>query len=136
MIRSFPPLVTTAAATGGLLLAAGPAVATADAPAVGPQKTYTGRTAPLAIPSTGIRRGERLPKGSVLVYRTVDVPHGQRRRARLVVPKGKKLVTVAMSGAFGAVVVGRTDYVGHRSVTVRVAGGKDGARGRVYAYAR
>jgi len=149
MTRSITPVLAVLGA--GLALAAGPAVAAtspttsaatsapkaaAEAPAVGPQKTWTKKTAPVDIPSTGIRRGDKLPKGSVLVYRTVNVPKGEKRRVRLVVPEGKKLVTAAQDGAFGSAVIGQTSYVGKRSVTTRVAGGRNGAEGRLYAYAR
>ncbi|MFA4928315.1 MAG: hypothetical protein WC558_07350 [Patulibacter sp.] len=147
MTRSITPVLAVLGA--GLALAAGPAVAAtspttpaapaptaAKAPAVGPQKTWTKKTAPVDIPSTGIRRGDKLPKGSVLVYRAVNVPKGEKRRVRLVVPEGKKLVTAAQSGAFGSAVIGQTSYVGKRSVTTRVAGGRNGAEGRLYAYAR
>lgn len=133
MTRSITPVLAVVGA--GLALAAGPAVATADAPAVGKQKTWTKKTSPVDIPSTGIERGDRLPKDSVLVYRSIDVPEGKKRRVRLVVPKGRELVTAAQSGSFGAGVVD-DDYVGNRSVTIRVAGGRDGAEGRLYAYAR
>jgi hypothetical protein len=148
MTRSITPVLAVLGA--GLALAAGPAVAAtspttpapapapkaAKAPAVGPQKTWTKKTAPVDIPSTGIRRSDKLPKGSVLVYRTVNVPKGEKRRVRLVVPEGKKLVTAAQEGAFGSAVIGQTSYVGKRSVTTRVAGGRNGAEGRLYAYAR
>jgi hypothetical protein len=150
MSRSITSVLAVVGA--GLALSAGSAVAatsstasdggsaakaakTSKSSAIGPQKTWTRKTAPVDIPSTGIRRGDRLPKGSVLVYRTVDVPKREKRRVRLVVPKGEKLVTVAQQGAFGSGVIGES-YVGKRSVTIRVVGGRDGAEGRLYAYAR
>lgn len=140
--------VATASATGGLTVSSGPATtgvatpapaagtrAASSSAAVGPQKTWTRKTAPVDLPGTGIERGDRLPKGAVLVYRAIDVPKGEKRRVKLVVPKGKKIVTAAQSGAFGSGVVDK-DYVGTRSVTIRVGGGTKGAEGRLYAYAR
>lgn len=123
------------ASTGGLAVSSIMPRASAPSPAVGPQKTWTGKTAPVDLPGTGIEQGDRLPKGSVLVYRAIDVPKRQKRRVQLVVPKGKAIVTAAQSGAFGSGVV-NDDYVGKRSVTIRVGGGTKGAEGRLYAYAR
>ncbi|WP_210491040.1 hypothetical protein [Patulibacter sp. SYSU D01012] len=119
-----------------LALAAGPAVATAAAPVVSPQKTWARRTTPVALPGTGIHVGQRLPAGAVLVYRTVHIPKGEHRDVRLVVPKGVRIVTAAQRGAFGSVAVGGAAYVGRRSVTIRAFGGRHGADGHVYAYAR
>lgn len=157
MLRSVPSFIATAGValalsavaatsssaappTGGLAVSSAPAStssprATAPSPAVGPQKTWTGKTAPVDLPGTGIEQGDRLPKGSVLVYRQIDIPKRQKRRVRLIVPKGKKIETAAQSGSFGSGVVNR-DYVGTRSVTIRAAGGQNGAQGRLYAYAR
>jgi hypothetical protein len=124
------------APTGGLAVSSAPAPkAATPSSAIGPQKTWTGKTAPVDLPGTGIQQGDRLPKGAVLVYRSIDVPKGEKRRAKLVVPKGKAIVTAAQSGAFGSGVVNK-DYVGKRSVTIRVGGGTKGAEGRLYAYAR
>lgn len=134
MARPVPPILATVGATL-MLVAAGPVTATAQTPAVGPQQTWTKKTSPVDLPGTGIEQGDRLPKGSVLVYRTIDVPKREKRRVQLVVPKGKKIVTAAQSGAFGSGVV-NDDYVGTRSVTIRVGGGTKGAEGRLYAYAR
>lgn len=122
---------------GGLAVSSVPTskVATPSSAAVGPQKTWTGKTAPVDLPGTGIEQGDRLPKGAVLVYRSIDVPKGEKRRVKLVVPKSKAIVTAAQSGAFGSGVVDK-DYVGKRSVTIRVGGGTKGAEGRLYAYAR
>lgn len=122
--------------SGGLAVAsATPRASTSSSPAVGPQKTWTGKTAPVDLPGTGIEQGDRLPKGSVLVYRQIDIPKGEKRRVRLVVPKGKKIETAAQSGSFGSGVINR-NYVGTRSVTIRAAGGQKGAEGRLYAFAR
>lgn len=122
--------------TGGLTVSSVPAnVRATSSPAVGPQQTWTRKTSPVDLPGTGIERGDRLPKGSVLVYRQIDIPKREKRRVRLVVPKGKKIETAAQSGSFGSGVINR-DYVGTRSVTIRAAGGQNGAQGRLYAYAR
>lgn len=126
---------TSAPAPASSSQAPAPAKARASSTAVGAQRTWTGRTSPVDLPGTGIERGDRLPAGSVLVYRAVDVPRREKRRVRLVVPRGKAIVTAAQSGAFGSGVVNR-DYVGTRSVTIRVGGGTAGAEGRLYAYAR
>lgn len=122
--------------TGGLAVSSVSANARAtSSPAVGPQQTWTKKTSPVDLPGTGIEQGDRLPKGSVLVYRQIDIPKGEKRRVRLVVPKGKKIETAAQSGSFGSGVINR-NYVGTRSVTIRAAGGQKGAEGRLYAFAR
>ena len=140
-------VATTASAagpsSGGLAVSSAPATTAPSAAgtratsssAVGPQQTWGKKTSPVGLPGTGIEQGDRLPKGSILVYRSVDVPKREKRRVKLVVPKGKAIVTAAQSGAFGSGVVNR-DYVGTRSVTIRVGGGTNGAEGRLYAYAR
>lgn len=129
------PAAATTSGSAAATTGASAARAATSSPAVGPQKTWTGKTAPVDLPGTGIEQGDRLPKGSVLVYRQVDIPKGEKRRVRLVVPKGKKIETAAQSGSFGSGVINR-DYVGTRSVTIRAAGGQKGAEGRLYAFAR
>lgn len=131
---------SAAPSTGGLAVSSAStspasARATSSSSAVGPQKTWTGKTSPVDLPGTGIEQGDRLPKGSVLVYRQIDIPKREKRRVRLVVPKGKKIETAAQSGSFGSGVINR-NYVGTRSVTIRAAGGTKGAEGRLYAFAR
>ncbi len=147
MTRSITPILAVVGA--GLGLAAGSATAATSsstvetstiatgstAPPVGPQQTWTGKTSPVDLDGTGIEQGDRLPKGSVLVYRAINVPRGQRRRVRLVVPRGEQIVTAAQTGSFSSGVV-NANYVGRRSVTIRVSGGQNGAVGRLYAYAR
>ena len=97
--------------SGGLAVSsAAPRASTSSSAAVGPQKTWTGKTAPVDLPGTGIEQGDRLPKG-------------------------KKIETAAQSGSFGSGVINR-NYVGTRSVTIRAAGGQKGAEGRLYAFAR
>jgi hypothetical protein len=132
-----PPqiILTTAVA---VLVSAGVASA-ADAPVISAQHTHTG-TAPVSVPGTGVHRGDKLPAGAKLVYRTVTLSRGQKPEVTLTAPAGKTVRGLAVSeGKVGFVVVRPRDYVGKRKVTVRsFLAPKAGDResGRIYALIR
>jgi hypothetical protein len=90
---------TTAASTAAATTAAATtAAATTTAPAsphVGPQRTWTGATAPLTIPGTGLHRGERIPRGERIVYRDVTVAGREVVDFALRAPAGTKIRAVA-----------------------------------------
>jgi hypothetical protein len=67
------------------------ASAAATAPHAGPQKTWTGATAPLTIPGTGLHKGDRIPKGDRIVYRDVTVAGRQVVNFSLRAPAGRKI---------------------------------------------
>jgi hypothetical protein len=70
------------AATVALLASAGTAAA-ADAPVVSSQKTLSAKTAPVTVPGTGIKKGQRLPSGARVVYRDVTLEGRQTVRLSL-----------------------------------------------------
>ncbi len=114
--------ITAATATAALALAGSGAATAADAPVVGAQKTSSARTAPLTIPGTGVKKGERLPSGARLVYRDVTL-EGKQTVSRVVIraPKGKTIRGLAVRGAdqVGFAVTDRGNYVGRKQVASR-----------------
>jgi hypothetical protein len=126
------------AATVALLAAAGTAAA-ADAPVVSSQKTLGAKTAPVTIPGTGIKKGQRLRSGARVVYRDVTLEGGQTARLSLRAPAGKTIRGLAPAGRVGFAVVDKGDYVGRQRVTVRAFKDPNLAgevTGRIYGLAR
>lgn len=110
-----------AAATTVAALAASGVAAAADAPVVSSQKTSSAKTAPLTIPGTGVKKGERLPSGARIVYRDVTLEGKQTVRLSIKAPAGKRIRgLVPREGSnVGFVVTGTGDYAGRTKVTVR-----------------
>jgi hypothetical protein len=129
-----------AAATTVALLAASGVAAAADAPVVGAQKTSSAKTAPLTIPGTGVKKGERLPSGARLVYRDVTLEGKQTATFTIKAPAGKRLRgLVPTEGQVGFAVVDRGSYVGHQKVKVRTFAARNATgeiSGRIYGLAR
>jgi hypothetical protein len=129
-----------AAATSAALLAATGVAAAADAPVVSAQHTSSATRAPLTIPGTGIKHGERLPSGARLIYRTVALEGKQTVTFKLKAPAGKRLRgLVPGSGDVGFAVVGKGSYVGHTTVKLRSFANPqaDGeVTGRIYGLVR
>jgi hypothetical protein len=129
------------AATALVALAGSGVAAAADAPIVSRQHTSTARTAPTTIPGTGIQKGEKLPSGARLVYRTVTLEGRQTAKLTLRAPAGKRIrALVPQEGSdVGFVVTTKGSYVGRTAVTLRAyknpkAGGE--VSGRIYGLAR
>jgi hypothetical protein len=129
-----------AAATSVALLAASGVAAAADAPVVSAQHISPARTAPVTIPGTGIQKGERLPSGARLIYRTVTLEGKQKVTFTLKAPAGKRLrAFVPGSSDVGFAVVDKGSYVGHTKVNVRAFGNPRAAgevTGRIYGLVR
>lgn len=127
----------TALATAGLLVL-GAVPAAADAPVVGPQQTWHGAKAPVSVPGNHLHRGDRIPKGHVLVSREVTVSGGSgRRRVVLTLPAGRRLTGVALSEGSTAVrsILLTSHYIGHRrAVFVVYAHGTESGKATFYAY--
>lgn len=138
--------LTTALAAAGLAAAAttGATAGSGDTEAtVGPPKpVFSGAKAPFDAPGVrAIRRGKRVPKGYVLVGRTVSVDpgHGAAGAAlRVACPKGKTLRTFGSTGGVGGSPADRTaGYVGHRSAELVVFGhGGKPSSGTLYGVCR
>jgi hypothetical protein len=131
---------TTLITAGVLATLAGTAVA-ADAPVVGEQTTWTGRTSPVSVPGNHLHRGDRIPKGAVLVLRTVRVTGGTaERNAVLTLPKGKRLTGIAVDEGTDVrfrIPKAQSRYVGRRRITFVVSSYKNHTgHTRVYAYGR
>ena len=132
-------LIATASAVA-LLGSAGVATA-AEAPVVSAQKTLSGSKAPVTVPGTGVKKGERLPKGARIVFRDVTLQGTQQVRLTLKAPAGKKLrgLAVRENDKVGFVVVHKGSYVGQAKVQVRAYAApktEDEATGRIYALVR
>ncbi len=126
------------AATVALLASAGTAAA-ADAPIVSSQKTLSAKTAPVTVPGTGIKTGQRLPKGARIVYRDVTLEGRQTVRLSLRAPAGKTIRGLAPAGRVGFAVVDKGDYTGRTKVSVRAFKDRNVAgevTGRIYGLAR
>ncbi|MEV4422417.1 hypothetical protein AB0L40_20940 [Patulibacter sp. NPDC049589] len=126
---------TTLVAVGALAVVTAPA--TAGAPVVGAQKTWTGAKAPVSVPGNHLHRGDRIPKGAVLVYREVTVSGGTaKRRVVLTLPRGKGLTGIAVSESSDVeirVAKDQTRYSGKRRVTI-VAAAHENHSGRITVY--
>ena len=106
---------------------------------VGSQKTLGAKTAPVTIPGTGIKKGQRLPGGARVVYRDVTLEGRQTVRLSLRAPAGKSIRGLAPAGRVGSTVVDKRDYVGRQRVTVRAFMDPNLAgevTGRIYGLAR
>lgn len=129
-----------AATAAVALLAASGVAAAADAPIVGAQKSSSAKTAPLTIPGTGVRKGERLPGGARLVYRDVTLEGKQTATFTIKAPAGKRLRgLVPTEGKVGFAVVDKGSYVGHTKVKVRTFADRNASgevSGRIYGLAR
>ena len=132
---------TITAATAVLALAGTGVAAAADAPVVGAQHSSTVKTAPVTIPGTGIKKGDRLPSGARLVYRDVTLEGRQTAKLTLRAPAGKTIRALAPQEGIdvGFVVTTKGDYAARRSVALRAyknpkAGGE--VTGRIYGLAR
>jgi hypothetical protein len=129
-----------AAVTSVALLAATGVAAAADAPVVSPQRTSTATKAPLTIPGTGIRKGERLPSGARLIYRDVTLEGKQTVTFTLKAPAGKRLRgLVPKTSDVGFAVADKGSYVGRTKVRVRAFANPkadDEVTGRIYGLVR
>jgi len=105
--------ITALAATG---------VATAaDAPVISAQANVAG-AAPYTIPGTGIQKGEWMGSKAILATRTVKLEAGRHARVTLRATGKRRIVALAApEGQKVAVAAVDADYVGDRSVTVRVS---------------
>ena len=128
MVRRLTPLALLAA-----LALAAPASADTTTILEPPAKT------PVTIPGSGLKRGDRLGRGQLLLRRLTSATAGRRRVITLRCPSGTRHAGLgtfdASRIAFG--VIGG-NYVGHRSVRVRVAappGTKRGATVRASIFA-
>ncbi|HWH12056.1 MAG TPA: hypothetical protein VG165_13080 [Solirubrobacteraceae bacterium] len=73
------------------LAAAGVAAAAVKPPVVGPQRTWTGATAPLTIAGTGLHKGERIPRGDRIVYRDVTLSGAEGVNFTIRAPAGRRI---------------------------------------------
>ena len=115
----------------------------AQSPTVSAQRAWTGATAPVTVPGTGLKKGATIPKGARLVYRNVSLSRGQNVRFTFTATGGRKLrgLVPADGGAtkVGFAVVRPVRYSGRTQVLVRAfAAPKAAGRvtGRIYAYTR
>ncbi len=129
------------AATALLALAGSGVAAAADAPVVGAQHSSTAKTAPVTIPGTGIKKGQKLPRGARIVFRDVTLEGTQTAKLSLRAPAGKTIRALAPreGGDIGFVVTTKSSYVGRASVALRAytnpkADGE--VTGRIYGLAR
>jgi hypothetical protein len=134
-------ITTTTAILAAAALGTATVATAAEAPVVSKQRTLTTHTAPVTIPGTGVKKGEKLPAGARIVARTVTLEGEQTVRFNLKAPKGKTLRGLAVrdSQDVGFAVASKGSYVGHTAVTVRAyldpkADGE--SKGVVYALAR
>jgi hypothetical protein len=129
------------AATAAAALAVAGTAAAADAPIVSKQRTSTATKAPLLIPGTHLKQGERLPSGARLVYRDVTLEGKQTAKLTLTAPAGKRLRALAPREGqdVGFAVTDKGNYVGRASVHLRAYANPkaDGeVDGRIYALVR
>jgi hypothetical protein len=129
------------AATAALALAGAGVAAAGDAPGVGAPHSSTAKTAPVSIPGTGIKKGDRLPKGARIVFRDVTLQGKQTAKLTLRAPAGKTIRALAPKEGIdiGFVVTTKGNYAGRKSVALRAyknpkAGGE--VTGRIYGLAR
>jgi hypothetical protein len=95
---------------------------------------------PVTIPGSGVKRGDRLARGEVLVRRLTSAVGGRRRIITLRCPSGTRHAGLGTFDAsrIGFGVVDRGSYIGRRSVRVRVTappGTKAGAVVRASIFA-
>lgn len=111
------------AATAILALAGSGVAAAADAPIVSAQKTSTSRFAPVVIPGTGIKKGERLPTGARIIYRDVTLEGKQKAVMTLRAPAGKRMDALAFKEPLTVqfAVIDKRSYVGRKQVRLRAS---------------
>jgi hypothetical protein len=136
---SLSRIFTTSVATAALASAATAAAATA--PTVSPQHAWTSATTPLTVPGTGLKRGNKIPKGARLIYREVSISKGQKIQFRINATGGRRLRGLAVSDIqqVGFAVVKPAHYPGKTSVLVRAFPApkvKGRVIGRIYALTR
>lgn len=129
------------AATAAALIASTGIAAAADAPVVSKQHTSTAKSAPLTIPGSGVKKGERLPSGARLVYRDVTLEGDQTATFNIKAIHGKRLRGLATKEGqdVGFMVVNRRSYAGTTKVQVRAYANPnaDGeVEGRIYGLVR
>jgi len=109
------------AATAVLAFAATGVATAADAPIVTDQKTSASRFAPVLIPGTGIKKGERLPTGARIVYRDVTLEGKQTVNVTLRAPAGKRMRALAFKDPIQIVfsTTRKGSYSGRKQVTLR-----------------
>lgn len=137
-IRTALTTLAVAAATVPAV-AAGAQAGAAQAPEVGAQKTLTaGRTAPVTIPGTGLKKGMKLKSGQKLVSRTIAM--GDSTTVRFTLSCGTAGLRLeglgyAEGGKARFNLDGSSDYVGKRSVKPRADAPKGvaDAHGTMYA---
>lgn len=130
----------TAATITAIVATAGVAGA-ADAPIVSKQHTSTAKRAPMTIPGSGLKKGERLPSGARLVYRDVTLEGDQTATFNIKAIHGKRLRGLAIKEGqdVGFMVVNRASYAGKTKVQVRAYANPnaDGeVEGRIYGLVR
>lgn len=128
-----------AAVTSVALLTASGLAAAAAAPVVGAQRTSATRTAPLTIPGTGVKKGERLPSGARLIYRDVTLQGTQTVTLTLKAPAGKRLRGLADESDVGFATVDKGTYSGHKQVKLRTFANPNvegEVTGRIYGLVR
>ncbi len=110
------------AATAVIALAGSGVAAAADAPIVSAQKTSSSRYSPVVIPGTGIKKGERLPKGAKIVYRDITIAPRQEVTITLRAPDGKRVRALAERNTrnVGFGVTHKRSPYGRKHVTLRV----------------
>ena len=129
------------AATAAALIASTAVASAADAPVVSKQHTSTAKRAPLTIPGSGLKRGDRLPGGARLVYRNVTLEGDQTATFNIKAIHGKRLRGLATKEGqdVGFMVVNRARYAGKTKVQVRAYANPsaDGeVEGRIYGLVR
>ncbi len=129
------------AATAVLAFAATGVASAADAPIVTDQMTSASRYAPVLIPGTGIKKGERLPAGARIIYRDVTLEGKQTVNVTMRAPAGKRMRALAFKEPIqiGFSTTGKGSYYGRKQVKLRTyvapkATGEVSAR--VYALVR
>ena len=130
-----------AAVTAIAALAGSGLAAAHGTPVVSDQKTSASRYAPVLIPGTGIKKGERLPQGAKIVYRDITIVAGQEKTFALRAPQGKTMRALAERNDrhVGFQVNNRRSYVGRKHISLTVFGERDmpGEQAeRIYALVR
>jgi hypothetical protein len=123
-------LAAATAAAVTVLTTSGVAAA-ATSPVISKEVVSVRKVAPLTVPGTGVKKGARLPRGAVLVFRTVTLEKGQKARVTLAAPGALTLRgLVPSNSAVGFTVERPLPYVGHRSVMVRAYVKPDASAGK------
>ena len=125
--RTMRPRLALAAALAALVCAA-PAAADTTTTLAPPSRS------PLVIPGTGVKRGDALRPGQLLLRRLVAVKQGERRTLRLTCPDGKVHAGLGLFDLTRIGFVARNRYPGKRTAVVEAFSlrGRD-ARGSLFA---